>query len=216
MLATSDVPGGVVNLLTGDAEELGTWLAEHADVDGIDLTGAPPAARWSSSGRPPARSSASSARRPPEPDWTADPGLARMTPFLETKTVWHPIGSDATAVADELRRRHSHPQVPGLNGSEAFRSQVHRAGSGPVARPSIVPIALTLDDRTGYTLWAPPWEEDGEEWQAFLGTTEDDAATVPPLPDARGAGGLLPHAHRPRPRRPPGLAGRRQASAPPT
>jgi hypothetical protein len=44
----------------------------------------------------------------------------------------------------------------------------------PVARPSIVPIALTLDDRTGYTLWAPPWEEDGEEWQAFLGTTEDD------------------------------------------
>jgi hypothetical protein len=43
-----------------------------------------------------------------------------------------------------------------------------------VARPSIVPIALTLDDRTGYTLWAPPWEEDGEEWQAFLGTTEED------------------------------------------
>jgi hypothetical protein len=48
----------------------------------------------------------------------------------------------------------------------------------PVARPSIVPIALTLDDRTGYTLWAPPWEEDGEEWQAFLGTTEDDTAKV--------------------------------------
>jgi hypothetical protein len=43
-----------------------------------------------------------------------------------------------------------------------------------VARPSIVPIALTLDDRTGYTLWAPPWEEDGEEWQAFLGSTTDD------------------------------------------
>jgi hypothetical protein len=47
-----------------------------------------------------------------------------------------------------------------------------------VARPSIVPIALTLDDRTGYTLWAPPWEEDGEEWQAFLGTTADDTAKV--------------------------------------
>jgi hypothetical protein len=43
-----------------------------------------------------------------------------------------------------------------------------------VARPSIVPIALTLDDRTGYTLWAPPWEEDGEEWQAFLGSTTGD------------------------------------------
>ncbi|TFV87825.1 hypothetical protein [Blastococcus sp. CT_GayMR16] len=48
-----------------------------------------------------------------------------------------------------------------------------------MARPSIVPIALTLDDRTGYTLWAPPWEEDGEEWQAFLGTTEDDPDTGP-------------------------------------
>jgi len=48
----------------------------------------------------------------------------------------------------------------------------------PVARPSIVPIALTLDDRTGYTLWAPPWEEDGEEWQAFLGTTEGSTAKV--------------------------------------
>lgn len=47
-----------------------------------------------------------------------------------------------------------------------------------MARPSIVPIALTVDDRTGYTLWAPPWEEDGEEWQAFLGTTENDVAKV--------------------------------------
>src|SRR3954465_867929 len=49
---------------------------------------------------------------------------------------------------------------------------------GRVARPSIVPIALTVDDRTGFTLWAPPWEEDGEEWQAFLGTTEGDTAKV--------------------------------------
>ncbi|WP_369257592.1 hypothetical protein [Geodermatophilus amargosae] len=47
-----------------------------------------------------------------------------------------------------------------------------------MARPSIVPIALTVDDRTGYTLWAPPWEEDGEEWQAFLGTSEGETASV--------------------------------------
>ena len=46
-----------------------------------------------------------------------------------------------------------------------------------MTRPSIVPIALTVDDRTGYTLWAPPWEEDGEEWQAFLGNSEDDPDT---------------------------------------
>lgn len=92
VLATSDVPGGVVNLLTGDAVELGPWLAEHADVDGIDLTGAPTGRAMEFE-----REAAGTIKRvvrPPatEPDWTADPGLSRMTPFLETKTVWHPIG----------------------------------------------------------------------------------------------------------------------------
>src|SRR3982750_639404 len=57
---------------------------------------------------------------------------------------------------------------------------------GHVARPSIVPIALTLDDRTGYTLWAPPWEEDGEEWQAFLGSTGDLPIDVDDDPEALG------------------------------
>jgi acyl-CoA reductase-like NAD-dependent aldehyde dehydrogenase len=92
VLATSDVPGGVVNLLTGDAVELGTWLAEHADVDGIDLTGAP-AGRAMEFEREAAGTVKRVLRHPAtEPDWTADPGLSRMTPFLETKTVWHPIG----------------------------------------------------------------------------------------------------------------------------
>ena len=92
VLATSDVPGGVVNLLTGDAEELGPWLAEHADVDGIDLTGAPAGRAMELE-----REAAGTVKRvvrpsPTEPDWSADPGLSRITPFLETKTVWHPIG----------------------------------------------------------------------------------------------------------------------------
>jgi acyl-CoA reductase-like NAD-dependent aldehyde dehydrogenase len=92
VLATSDVPGGVVNLLTGDAVELGPWLAEHADVDGIDLAGAPASRVMEFE-----REAAGTVKRvlraqSPEPDWTADPGLTRMTPFLETKTVWHPIG----------------------------------------------------------------------------------------------------------------------------
>jgi acyl-CoA reductase-like NAD-dependent aldehyde dehydrogenase len=92
VLATSDVPGGTVNVLTGDAEELGTWLAEHADVDGIDLTGAP-AGRAMEFEREAAGTVKRVLRAPvQEPDWTADPGLSRMTPFLETKTVWHPIG----------------------------------------------------------------------------------------------------------------------------
>jgi acyl-CoA reductase-like NAD-dependent aldehyde dehydrogenase len=92
VLATSDVPGGVVNLLTGDAEEIGPWLAEHADVDGIDLTGAQPGRAMELE-----RMAAGTIKRvirpvAPEPFWTGDPGLSRMTPFLETKTVWHPIG----------------------------------------------------------------------------------------------------------------------------
>jgi acyl-CoA reductase-like NAD-dependent aldehyde dehydrogenase len=92
VLATSDVPGGVVNLLTGDSAELGSWLAEHADVDGIDLAGAPPGRAMEFE-----REAAGTLKRVlrpqhPEPDWAADPGLSRMTPFLETKTVWHPIG----------------------------------------------------------------------------------------------------------------------------
>ncbi|TFV64223.1 UNVERIFIED_ORG: aldehyde dehydrogenase family protein [Bacillus sp. AZ43] len=92
VLATSDVPAGTVNLLTGDAAELGTWLAEHADVDAIDLTGAPTGRAMEFE-----REAAGTVKRVlrpeyPEPDWTADPGLSRMTPFLETKTVWHPMG----------------------------------------------------------------------------------------------------------------------------
>ncbi|MGI8870476.1 MAG: hypothetical protein ACR2F6_16915, partial [Mycobacteriales bacterium] len=36
--------------------------------------------------------------------------------------------------------------------------------------PTLVPVEITINDRTGVTLWAPPWIEDGEEWQAFLGS----------------------------------------------
>ena len=45
VLATSDVPGGVLNLLTGFTAELAPWLAAHRDVNALDLTGAAPAAR---------------------------------------------------------------------------------------------------------------------------------------------------------------------------
>jgi len=92
VLETSDVPAGVVNILTGDAAEIGPWLAEHADVDGIDLAGAP-AGRAMEFEREAAGTIKRVLRTPPaEPDWTADPGLSRMTAFLETKTVWHPMG----------------------------------------------------------------------------------------------------------------------------
>lgn len=91
VLATADVPGGVVNVLTGDVAEIGPWLASHLDVNAFDLAGVDDAALA-------AELEAASAEnlkrvvRPSTVDWTGDPGLSRMTPFLETKTVWHPIG----------------------------------------------------------------------------------------------------------------------------
>ena len=92
VLATSDVPGGVVNLLTGVTAELAPWLAAHRDVNAIDLTGADPAQAVELE-----QAAAENVKRvlpapAGEPDWTADPGIRRLSAFLETKTVWHPLG----------------------------------------------------------------------------------------------------------------------------
>jgi acyl-CoA reductase-like NAD-dependent aldehyde dehydrogenase len=98
VLATSDVPGGVVNVLTGALADTAPTLASHMDVNAIDLTGA--AGSPEDSGVDAAALEVAAAEnlkrvlRAPaaEPDWTEPPGLDRMTTFLETKTVWHPIG----------------------------------------------------------------------------------------------------------------------------
>ena len=90
VLATSDLPGGVVNLLTGRVAELAPWLASHRDVNAIDLTGADPGARTALQ-----QAAADNVKRvyiPGDADWTADPGTSRLAAFVETKTVWHPIG----------------------------------------------------------------------------------------------------------------------------
>jgi hypothetical protein len=90
VLATSDLPGGVVNILTGRFEELAPWLAGHLDVNGIDLAGA--SAELAIACEREAAGNLKRVVRPSETDWNDDPGTARMTAFLETKTVWHPIG----------------------------------------------------------------------------------------------------------------------------
>jgi acyl-CoA reductase-like NAD-dependent aldehyde dehydrogenase len=90
-LATSDVPGGVVNILTGHAAETAPWLASHDDVNGLDLTGVEDAALAADLERA-AAGTLKRVRRPGVTDFAADPGLAPMTTFLETKTVWHPKG----------------------------------------------------------------------------------------------------------------------------
>jgi acyl-CoA reductase-like NAD-dependent aldehyde dehydrogenase len=90
VLATSDVPGGVVNMLTGITEEVAPWLASHRDVNGIDLTGA---GLLSADLEIAAADNVKRVLRGrPEPDFTGEPGLSRMRAFLETKTVWHPAG----------------------------------------------------------------------------------------------------------------------------
>ncbi len=94
VLATSDVPGGVVNVLTGQVGDTAPWLASHMDVNGIDLTGAAGDLEHARELEVAAAENLKRVVRAPaaEPDWTAAPGIDRMTAFLETKTVWHPIG----------------------------------------------------------------------------------------------------------------------------
>ena len=95
VLATSDVPGGVVNLLTGDATEVAPWLASHMDVNALDLTGTTDA-EVAADLEGAAAENLKRVVRPPAGaiDWATDPGLDRITAFLETKTVWHPVGSE--------------------------------------------------------------------------------------------------------------------------
>lgn len=91
VLATSDLPGGVVNILSGKASEMGPHLAAHQDVNAIDLAGVD--AELARELEVAAADNLKRVLRPGAADWSADPGTHRMTAFLETKTVWHPTGS---------------------------------------------------------------------------------------------------------------------------
>jgi acyl-CoA reductase-like NAD-dependent aldehyde dehydrogenase len=92
VLATSDLPGGVANILTGRVAELAPWLAAHADVQALDLTGAP-ADQAAELERAAADTVKRVLPRPAaEPDPTRDPDVARLRAFTEIKTVWHPVG----------------------------------------------------------------------------------------------------------------------------
>lgn len=85
VLATSDVPGGVVNILTGSPAEIAPWLASHADVNGLDLAGAE-SIDWVDL----QIAAADTLKRVlPPVAGTPDASLDRITAFTETKTVWH-------------------------------------------------------------------------------------------------------------------------------
>jgi len=85
-LATSDVPGGVVNLLTGHRDELAPWLASHMDVNALDITGADGTSAELE------RAAADNVKRVVrgDPDSQSPWEIAS---FLELKTVWHPVGT---------------------------------------------------------------------------------------------------------------------------
>ncbi|MGS0686179.1 aldehyde dehydrogenase family protein [Nakamurella sp. GG22] len=95
VLATSDVPGGVVNILTGDPAEIAPHLAAHGDVNALDLTGTDGALRTELE-----KAASGTIKRvyaPRNLDFGRPPGTARMRAFLEIKSVWHPTGSVSLA-----------------------------------------------------------------------------------------------------------------------
>jgi acyl-CoA reductase-like NAD-dependent aldehyde dehydrogenase len=86
VLATSDVPGGVVNILTGQRAELAPWLAGHMDVNALDVTGA--------DGLAPELEKLAAENVKRVVRGTADGQSPwEIASFLELKTVWHPIGT---------------------------------------------------------------------------------------------------------------------------
>ena len=96
VIATSDVPGGVVNVLTGDPAEITPHLAAHADVNALELTGTSGALRTDLE-----RAAAGTVKRiyagDPDASFAGPPGTARLRTFLETKSVWHPTGAVSLA-----------------------------------------------------------------------------------------------------------------------
>ena len=97
VLATSDVPGGVVNLITGLRRELVQHLAAHMDVNGLDAYGLDPAqaaaiedSAWRTSSAWCARPQRAATRSTGE---RTQPSPYHIGEFVEIKTVWHPIGA---------------------------------------------------------------------------------------------------------------------------
>lgn len=91
-LATSDVIGGNINILTGDPADIMPWLATHADVNALDLTGITSAELITQLESDAAGTVKRVRTAPADPDFYAAPTLSRVRAFTEIKTVWHPMG----------------------------------------------------------------------------------------------------------------------------
>lgn len=84
VLATSDLPAGVINILTGKKEEIAPWMASHMDIDALDISGLPNKQHGAIK-----VAGAENLKRIHSFKF-GDPG--RILAFMESKTVWHPIG----------------------------------------------------------------------------------------------------------------------------
>ena len=84
VIATSDVPAGVINILTGKKDEIAPWMASHMDIDGFDISG------LSVKKHGELKISGAENLKRIYSFKSADPG--RILAFMENKTVWHPIG----------------------------------------------------------------------------------------------------------------------------
>lgn len=91
VLATSDVPAGVVNLLTGEPEEIGPWMASHDDINAIDLEGAS-YMEWQELEIAAAQTLKRVIRPGTYPRNLATGSFSHITNLMEVKTVWHPKG----------------------------------------------------------------------------------------------------------------------------
>jgi acyl-CoA reductase-like NAD-dependent aldehyde dehydrogenase len=85
VLATSDLPAGVINILTGSHDELAPWAASHMDIDGFDISGISKKKRSDIK-----VAGAENLKRIHSFDGALSPN--RIYAFMEAKTVWHPIG----------------------------------------------------------------------------------------------------------------------------
>ena len=84
-LATSDLPAGVINIITGKTEELVSWAGSHMDIDAIDAS-----SLTSKQIKQAQELGAENLKRIHSFDGKASP--LRITSFMESKTVWHPVG----------------------------------------------------------------------------------------------------------------------------
>jgi acyl-CoA reductase-like NAD-dependent aldehyde dehydrogenase len=85
VLATSDLPAGVINILTGSHDELAPWAASHMDIDGFDISGIDKKKRTELK-----IAGAENLKRIHSFEGAISP--SRIYAFMEAKTVWHPIG----------------------------------------------------------------------------------------------------------------------------